>query len=88
MFWLTVFIVHLIGLGLILAVLGLNRFRKTDRLKIDRFTTRLSENSKGLTENYWPLYAVAGGVGTFLGWAWLLLLGSRANQMMKVSVHI
>ncbi|KAJ9708138.1 hypothetical protein PVL29_000276 [Vitis rotundifolia] len=87
-FWLTVFIVHLIGLGLILAVLGLNRFRKTDRLKIDRFTTRLSENSKGLTENYWPLYAVAGGVGTFLGWAWLLLLGSRANQMMKVSVHI
>ena len=76
---------HLIGLGLILAVLGLNRFRKTDRLNIDRFTNSLHKND---AENYWPLYAVASGVGTFLGWAWLLLLGSRANQMMKVSVHI
>ncbi|KAI5417046.1 hypothetical protein KIW84_041874, partial [Lathyrus oleraceus] len=42
----------------------------------------------GLTDDYWPLYAVAGGVGTALGWSWLLLLGSRAIQMMQVSVHI
>ncbi|XP_042501748.1 CTL-like protein DDB_G0274487 isoform X2 [Macadamia integrifolia] len=52
------------------------------------YTTVIVEKRKGLTEDYWPSYAVAGGVGTILGWAWLLLLGSRANQMMKVSVHI
>ena len=46
------------------------------------------EDQVGLTDDYWPLYAVAGGVGTALGWSWLLLLGSRAIQMMKVSVHI
>ncbi|XP_037492889.1 CTL-like protein DDB_G0274487 [Jatropha curcas] len=34
------------------------------------------------------MYALAGGVGTVLGWTWLLLLGSRANQMMKIAVHI
>ncbi|XP_021299889.1 CTL-like protein DDB_G0274487 [Herrania umbratica] len=87
-FWLAIFIIHLIGLGFVLAVLGLNRFKKLDRLNIDRYTNRVWENNNGLTENYWPKYAVAGGVGTALGWTWLLLLGSRANQMMKVSVHI
>ncbi|XP_057962718.1 uncharacterized protein LOC131154161 isoform X2 [Malania oleifera] len=87
-FWSGIFVVHLIALGLVLTVLGLNRFKKTDRLNIDRYTNRILENQAGLTEAYWPLYAVAGGVGAFLGWAWLLLLGSRANQMMKVSVHI
>lgn len=25
-----------------------------------------------LTDDYWPLYAVAGGVGTALGWIWRL----------------
>ncbi|XVF43015.1 hypothetical protein PTKIN_Ptkin02bG0006500 [Pterospermum kingtungense] len=87
-FWLAIFIVHLIALGFVLAVLGLNRFKKSDRLNIDRYTNRVWENNNGLTENYWSKYAVAGGVGTILGWTWLLLLGSRANQMMKVSVHI
>lgn len=78
----------MILLGLVLGVLGLNRFRKKDRLNIDRYTSGILENQAGLTEDYWPLYAVAGGVATILGWAWLLLLGSRANQMMKFSVHI
>ncbi|KAJ7954071.1 CTL-like protein [Quillaja saponaria] len=87
-FWLGIFIVHLIVLGFVLAVLGINRFKVKDRLNIDKYTTGLMENEDGLTEDYWPLYAVAGGVGTVLGWVWLLLLGSRANQMMKVSVHI
>ncbi|OMP06788.1 Choline transporter-like protein [Corchorus olitorius] len=87
-FWLAIFIIHLIGLGFVLAVLGLNRFKKSDRLNIDRYTNRVWENNNGLTENYWPKYAVAGGAGAVLGWTWLLLLGSRANQMMKVSVHI
>ncbi|KAG8639078.1 CTL-like protein DDB_G0274487 isoform X2 [Manihot esculenta] len=87
-FWLGIFLIHLIGLGLALAVLGLNRFEKSDRFNIDRFTTGSSGNNRGLTEDYWPMYALAGGVGTVLGWTWLLLLGSRANQMMKISVHI
>ncbi|CAL5427341.1 unnamed protein product [Camellia sinensis] len=39
-------------------------------------------------KDYWPLYSVAGGVGTVIGCAWFLLLGSRANQMMKFAVHI
>lgn len=87
-FWLGVFIAHLIALGIVLAILGVNRFKKPDRLNIDRYTTGFMENRNGLTEDYWPLYAVAGAIGTVLGWTWLLLLGSRANQMMKVSVHI
>uniref|UniRef100_A0A5B7BD43 Choline transporter-like protein n=1 Tax=Davidia involucrata TaxID=16924 RepID=A0A5B7BD43_DAVIN len=87
-FWLGVFLLHLIGLGLVLAVLGLNRFKKKDRLNIDQYTNGFLENQPGLTEDFWPLYAVAGAVGTVLGWIWLLLLGSRANQMMKVSVHL
>lgn len=69
-------------------VLGLNRYGKKDRLKIDRYTTRYTEPHGGLTEDYWPMYAVAGGVGTVLGCTWLLFMGSQANQMMKVSVHI
>ncbi|XP_052200484.1 uncharacterized protein LOC127806922 isoform X2 [Diospyros lotus] len=87
-FWLGVFVIHMIGMGLILVVLGLNRFKKKDRLKIDRYTVGFLEHQPGLTEDYWPFYAVAGGVGTVLGWIWLSLLGSRANQMMKVGVHI
>ncbi|GAB2214646.1 hypothetical protein Droror1_Dr00019006 [Drosera rotundifolia] len=87
-FWLAVFILHLVGLGLVLVVLGLNRFEKNDRLKIDKYTIGILENHHGLTEYYWPVYAVAGGVGALLGWTWLLLLGSRATQMMKFSLHI
>ncbi|KAL6969824.1 hypothetical protein U1Q18_029536 [Sarracenia purpurea var. burkii] len=87
-FWLGVFMLHMIGIGLILTVLGLNRFMKKDRLNIDRYTMGFLENQAGLTEDYWPLYAVAGGVGTVLGWIWLLFLGSHVNQMMKIAVHI
>ncbi|KAI4357847.1 hypothetical protein L6164_001770 [Bauhinia variegata] len=87
-FWLGIFLIHLIGLGFLMGLLGLNRFKKKNRLNIDQYTAGFSENEAGLTEDYWPLYAVAGGVGTLLGWSWLFLLGSRANQMMKVSVHI
>lgn len=87
-FWLGMFVIHLVGLGLVLGVLGLNRFKHKNRLDIDKYTYRFMENEAGLTEDYWPLYGVAGGIGTALGWSWLLLLGSRAIQMMKVSVHI
>eukprot|EP00268_Persea_americana_P013319 TRINITY_DN15799_c2_g1_i3.p1 TRINITY_DN15799_c2_g1~~TRINITY_DN15799_c2_g1_i3.p1 ORF type:complete len:318 (-),score=41.56 TRINITY_DN15799_c2_g1_i3:837-1790(-) len=86
-FWLCLFSIHLVGLGFVLAVLGLNRFNQADRLKIDKFTNRIMENQDGLTETYWPLYGLAAGVGTVLGWAWLSLLGSRASLMMKISVH-
>ncbi|CAI8595694.1 unnamed protein product [Vicia faba] len=87
-FWLGLFVIQLIGMGFVLVILGVNRFKKKNRLDIDKYTYRFMENQAGLTEDYWPLYAVAGGVGTALGWSWLLLLGSRAIQMMKVSVHI
>ncbi|PPS09139.1 hypothetical protein GOBAR_AA11509 [Gossypium barbadense] len=87
-FWLAIFMLHLIALGFVLVLLGLNRFKKSDRLNIDRYTNRVWEHNNGLTENYWPKYAVAGGVVAALGWIWLLLLGSHSNLMMKVSVHI
>ena len=69
-------------------ILGLNRFKKSNRLQIDKFTNTIMENRVGLTEDYWPLFALAGGVGTLLGWTWLFLLGSFANHVMKISVHI
>ncbi|PNT16236.1 hypothetical protein POPTR_010G128100v4 [Populus trichocarpa] len=90
-FWLGVFLFHLMGLALGLAVLGLNRFKKSDRFNFDRYTTNTTGtvgNSHGLTEDYWPMFGLGGGVGTVLGWAWLLLLGFQANHMMKISVHI
>lgn len=87
-FWSAIFVIHLICLGFVLAVLGLNRFRISDRLNIDRYTQGFLENHKGLTEDYWPLYAVAGGIGVFISWIWSLLLSSYANEMIKVSVHI
>ncbi|KAL8139558.1 hypothetical protein V2J09_005579, partial [Rumex salicifolius] len=87
-FWLAVFVLHLIVLALVLGVLGLNSYRKNDRLNINKYTNGLLESHTGLTEYYWPLYAVAGGAGTFLGWIWMLLLGCQATQMMKISVHI
>ncbi|KAK9934788.1 hypothetical protein M0R45_021918 [Rubus argutus] len=87
-FWLGIFMIHLILVGGALAVLGLNRYKKSDRLNLDRFTKNYLENQRGLTENYWPLYALAGGVGTVLGSTWLLFLGSQANHMMKIAVHI
>ncbi|XP_047975684.1 CTL-like protein DDB_G0274487 isoform X2 [Salvia hispanica] len=87
-FWLVIFIAHLVVVGFALGVFGLNRFKQLDRLNIDKYTMGFLENKDGLTEDYWPLYAVAGGVGAVLGWTWLFLLGSRATQMMKFSVHI
>ncbi|XP_008801144.2 CTL-like protein DDB_G0274487 [Phoenix dactylifera] len=95
-FWLLVFLVQLVALGSVLALLGINRFRKADRLNIDRFTnitgmgnaSHPQEQPRGdLTETFWPFYGVAGGVGIVLAWAWLSLLGSKASQMMKVSIH-
>ncbi|KAK9106942.1 hypothetical protein Syun_022953 [Stephania yunnanensis] len=87
-FWLAIFAIHLIGLGFVLAVLGINRFEKADRLKIDKYTYRFVENESELTETYWPFYAVAAGVGSVIGWVWLALLGSKAMKMMKFSVHV
>lgn len=86
-FWLLVFAFHLLGFGFVLSLLGINRFQTPDRLKIDRFTRQNSTSPLELTETYWPFYGVAGGVGTALGWTWLILLGSCASQMLKVSVH-
>ncbi|KAF9625545.1 hypothetical protein IFM89_024318 [Coptis chinensis] len=87
-FWLGIFVVHLILLGVFLGVFGINRFQRADRLNIDKFTDKWIKTKANLTETYWRYYAVAGGVGTLLGWLWLALLGSKANQMMKLSVHV
>ncbi|KAM0949082.1 putative choline transporter [Dioscorea sansibarensis] len=103
-FWLFVFLLHLLAFGFALGLLGMNRFEEPDRLNIDRYrnitgwaggnrTVGFGERTVGgvrvdLTETFWPLYGLAGGVGTALAWAWLVLLGSRASQMMKLSVHI
>ncbi|KAJ6902984.1 LOW QUALITY PROTEIN: hypothetical protein NC651_020465 [Populus alba x Populus x berolinensis] len=88
-FWLGVFLFHLMGFALALAVLGLNRFKKSDRFNFDRYTSNTTvpvENGHGLTEDYWPMYGLGGGVGTLLGWAWFV--AALANHMMKISVHI
>ncbi|KAI0516284.1 hypothetical protein KFK09_008956 [Dendrobium nobile] len=95
-FWLFVFVIHLLAFGFVLFLLGMNRFGEVDRLKIDRFTniTNAASAAGGgdapppeLTEKFWPMYGAAGAVGTALAWAWLVL-GSRAGLMMKVSVHL
>ncbi|XP_020110608.1 CTL-like protein DDB_G0274487 isoform X3 [Ananas comosus] len=107
-FWLLVFVLHLLLVGSALVLLGLNRFRKADRLNIDRFTNitigggaaaapreaevvappqREQGPSGELTETFWPFYGAAAGVGAAIAGAWLALLGRRAGQMMKVSVH-
>ncbi|CAI9096258.1 OLC1v1032356C1 [Oldenlandia corymbosa var. corymbosa] len=87
-FWLALFVFHLVLLGFVLGVFGFNRFKKKDRLNIDKYTMGFLENQSGLTEDYWKMYAVAAGMGTLLGWIWLSLLASRANSLMKVSMHI
>lgn len=87
LFWLAIFVIHLIALSFILAVFGINRFQKTDRLNIDQYTVKWVKNKAELTETYWPFYGLAGGIGAVLGWIWLMLLGSKANQMMKIAVH-
>ncbi|CAL9170320.1 uncharacterized protein LOC135593157 isoform X1 [Musa acuminata AAA Group] len=101
-FWLGVFVLHLLAFGVGLTILGINRFSRADRLNIDRFTNitgRMNSSQAAffeqqqrsgrveLTETYWPFYGVAGGAAVLLAWAWLSLLGSRASQMMKVSIH-
>ncbi|KAG0456138.1 hypothetical protein HPP92_023926 [Vanilla planifolia] len=101
LFWLIVFVFHLVAVGGFLVVLGINRFGKADRLNIGRFTNitapapsaPAASGDSGtprseLTETFWKLYGVAGGVGTVLAWAWLALMGSRAGLMMKLSVHM
>ncbi|CAL9133511.1 unnamed protein product [Musa textilis] len=102
-FWLCVFLLHLLVFGFALALLGINRFNRADRLNIDRFTNLTGganfsqaafvqylkqSDPAELTETYWPFYGVAGGASVLLAWAWLSLLRIRASQMMKVSIHI
>ncbi|KAK4260872.1 hypothetical protein QN277_003935 [Acacia crassicarpa] len=87
-FWSGIFIGHLIFLAFHMALFGLDKFKHRHREKRGLNTELLPTHKHGFTEDYWLLYAVAGGVGTVLGVSWLLLLGFRANQMMKVSVHI
>ncbi|KAJ4794189.1 Plasma-membrane choline transporter family protein [Rhynchospora pubera] len=101
-FWLLIFVLHLLVFGSGLALLGANRFKKADRLNIDRFTnltlsaTALApppppppaaEDPSRHTETFWPFYGVAAGIGLVVAWSWLALLGRHAELMMRVSVH-
>eukprot|EP00249_Psilotum_nudum_P021986 c28330_g1_i1 orf=579-2120(-) len=88
-FWLGVFSIHMVGLGFVLAVLGINRLNKVNRLNLDKYAKHINQLSSGdQTEVYWPMYGTAGVIGAVLSWAWLSILCHRANQMMKVAVHI
>ncbi|CAA2993879.1 Peptide deformylase 1B, chloroplastic [Olea europaea subsp. europaea] len=78
--WMLIFLAHLILIGFTLGYFELKRFRKV-RLNVNMYKV-------DLTEDFWPLYAVAGGVGTLLGWTWLLWFGSHANQVTKFSMHL
>ncbi|KAF3338217.1 CTL-like protein [Carex littledalei] len=101
-FWLFIFILHLLVFGSGLGLLGANRFKKADRLNIDRFTNitlsasglappppppLLIEDPSRHTETFWPFYGAAAGIGLVVAWSWLALLGRHAELMMRVSVH-
>ncbi|MCO5597915.1 hypothetical protein L7F22_052000 [Adiantum nelumboides] len=87
-FWLAVFVLHLLLFGLVLGVLGLNRFREADRLNLDKYTKHNGGGgSDYTTEMYWPIYGTAAGLGAIIAWAWLLFLCRKGNQMMKFCVH-
>eukprot|EP00250_Pteridium_aquilinum_P029225 c3881_g1_i1 orf=257-1765(-) len=87
-FWLAVFILHMLIFGLVLGVLGLNRFRETDRLNLDKYTKHTGDGgSEETTERFWPIYGTAAGIGAVIAWVWLFFLCRKGNQMMKFSVH-
>ncbi|XP_071735653.1 uncharacterized protein [Rutidosis leptorrhynchoides] len=88
-FWLGVFLLHLIIVGFALGLIGYNNFRKKDRLNIEHHMFfEIHVEIQDLTEDYWRLYAIAAASSTAIGWIWLLLLGSYSDLMMRVSVHI
>lgn len=76
------------GLGFVVSILGMNRFRVPDRLDIDKYTSGISDNQVGLTETYWPIFGTAGGIGAFMGFVWLSALGLHGIQLMKISIHL
>lgn len=89
-FWLLIFVLHLLVFGSGLGLLGANRFKKADRLNIDRFTNitlsasglappppppLVTEDPSRHTETFWPFYGAAAGIGLVVAWSWLALLG-------------
>ena len=87
-FWLAVFLLHMLILGSVLGAIGFNRFRGEDRLNLDRYTKpSADESSKEKTEKYWPICSTAAGIGALIAWAWLSFLCRKGNQMMRFSVH-
>lgn len=85
-FWLLIFLLHLLAVAFILSLIGLNRYQKPDRFNIDRFTNITTYNnvkSELVTETFWPMYGATGGVGIVVAWAWL----GMVEKVMKVSVH-
>lgn len=89
-FWLFIFVLHLLVFGSGLGLLGANRFKKADRLNIDRFTNitlsaagpsppppqpLATEDPSRHTETFWPFYGAAAGIGLVVAWSWLALLG-------------
>ncbi|BBN05625.1 hypothetical protein MPTK1_3g14640 [Marchantia polymorpha subsp. ruderalis] len=83
-FWLFLFLVQTALVGFLLAVLGINRYRRDNRFaKLARF-----QSSDGLqTQEFWPIFGTAAAIGAVLGWAMLTIICIRANQLIKVAVH-
>lgn len=71
-------------IGFALVVVGYNRFEANNRIPK---LAKLSSTDSWHTEDFWPMYAVAGGTGAFLAWAFLGIFCLRTNQIIKVAVH-
>ncbi|XP_062219432.1 uncharacterized protein LOC133919156 [Phragmites australis] len=92
-FWLVVFLLHLLVFGAALALFGLNRFCQADRFNIGLYANLTADPTvpaSELTETYWKYYGAAGAVGAALAWARLAAAaGSKdgGKVVMRTAVH-
>nr|POE67731.1 ctl-like protein [Quercus suber] len=83
-FWMAVFMLHMVVLGFGLTVLGLNRFQKKDRLNIDKYAAGITEHHEGLTEDYWPIVLCFWGEQFF--WGVVFAIGAALQFLYIISV--
>ncbi|KAL2633823.1 hypothetical protein R1flu_005302 [Riccia fluitans] len=83
-FWLIVFVLHAALVGFLLAILGINRYRRNNRFaKLAKFSTSDGQQ----TQEFWPILGTAAAIGAALGLAMLSVMCLRPNQLIKVAVH-